>query len=516
MPQIFINNARGVLAASVPSGTTSLSLKSGANLPSSLAVGDWFLVTLFSDTSRYGSNIEVVKVTAITNDGDGNYTLTVERGYEGDAIVHAGGEKMEARVTAQTLRNLLDDAKSYTDGELTALLDAAPGALDTLNELAAALGNDPDFATTMTNELAKKLNSASYTAADVLAKLLTVGGEGSELDADTLDGQQLAQIEQAYQGFAVAVTPTAFHKSDGIQPAWTTPTSTTLETASALTLVVGSTLVSITAGTAVTLPTLTAGTDYTIYAAADGTLEAVDADSAAPASTRKVGGFHARAGDGNINARSCWDLNWKPGANPRGMTLSLDGQNWVDIYLCDVDYALNGYSRNAQTIADGNNPPKIPAAYGGNGTAAYSTGSWWSFNDVLSSVGKRFPSYQEFAALAYGVVERQAVGTDPGTTKHQAGHRSACGVEQVTGVMWQWGADITGTSATGSVAWNEWAEGRGDIYTHSIRAPLFGARWNDGANAGSRASAWNGQPDNSGSSIGARGLCDHVNLQAER
>jgi hypothetical protein len=38
-----------------------------------------------------------------------------------------------------------------------ALIDAAPGTLDTLNELAAALGDDPNFATTMTNALAMRV-----------------------------------------------------------------------------------------------------------------------------------------------------------------------------------------------------------------------------------------------------------------------------------------------------------------------------------------------------------------------
>src|SRR5512137_1541845 len=37
-------------------------------------------------------------------------------------------------------------------------------------------------------EVGTKLNASSYTAADVLAKLLTVDGVGSGLDADTLDG----------------------------------------------------------------------------------------------------------------------------------------------------------------------------------------------------------------------------------------------------------------------------------------------------------------------------------------
>lgn len=41
------------------------------------------------------------------------------------------------------------------------LVDSSPGALDTLKELATAIGNDPNFATTMVNELAKKAALAS-------------------------------------------------------------------------------------------------------------------------------------------------------------------------------------------------------------------------------------------------------------------------------------------------------------------------------------------------------------------
>jgi phage-related tail fiber protein len=37
---------------------------------------------------------------------------------------------------------------------IAALVASSPAALDTLNELAAALGNDPNFATTMTTMLA--------------------------------------------------------------------------------------------------------------------------------------------------------------------------------------------------------------------------------------------------------------------------------------------------------------------------------------------------------------------------
>ena len=53
--------------------------------------------------------------------------------------------------------------KLYVDTSIADLIDSAPGTLDTLNELAAALGNDPDFATTVTNEIATKLPLAGGT-----------------------------------------------------------------------------------------------------------------------------------------------------------------------------------------------------------------------------------------------------------------------------------------------------------------------------------------------------------------
>jgi hypothetical protein len=78
----------------------------------------------------------------------------------------------------------------YTDTAIANLVDSSPAALDTLNELAAALGDDPNFATTVNTSIATKLNSADYTAADVLTKIKTVDGAASGLDADLLDGQE--------------------------------------------------------------------------------------------------------------------------------------------------------------------------------------------------------------------------------------------------------------------------------------------------------------------------------------
>src|SRR5210317_745325 len=47
--------------------------------------------------------------------------------------------------------------KNYVDTEISGLVDSAPATLDTLNELAAALGDDANFSTTVTNSIAAKL-----------------------------------------------------------------------------------------------------------------------------------------------------------------------------------------------------------------------------------------------------------------------------------------------------------------------------------------------------------------------
>lgn len=57
---------------------------------------------------------------------------------------------------------------AFVQAAIAALVDSSPGALDTLNELAAALGNDPNFATTITNLIATKLGLAGGALTDFL------------------------------------------------------------------------------------------------------------------------------------------------------------------------------------------------------------------------------------------------------------------------------------------------------------------------------------------------------------
>ena len=70
--------------------------------------------------------------------------------------------------TAATGTNTLQGANTaFVQQEIAVLINSAPGALDTLNELAAAMGDDPNFAATMTTALAGKEPSI---ASDVVTK----------------------------------------------------------------------------------------------------------------------------------------------------------------------------------------------------------------------------------------------------------------------------------------------------------------------------------------------------------
>ncbi len=53
-------------------------------------------------------------------------------------------------------------ANAYTDTQINNLINGSPAALDTLDELAAALNDDSNFASTVTNSIATKLNSSDF------------------------------------------------------------------------------------------------------------------------------------------------------------------------------------------------------------------------------------------------------------------------------------------------------------------------------------------------------------------
>src|SRR5210317_1815243 len=98
--------------------------------------------------------------------------------------------------------------KNYVDTEISGLVDSAPATLDTLNELAAALGDDANFSTTVTNSIALKAPLASPTFTGTLTasglvyptsdgtngQVLTTNGSGT-LSFSTIQGYTDSDVE---------------------------------------------------------------------------------------------------------------------------------------------------------------------------------------------------------------------------------------------------------------------------------------------------------------------------------
>lgn len=85
--------------------------------------------------------------------------------------------------------------KTYVDAAVTNLIDAAPGVLDTLNEIAAAIGDDANFATTITNSIAAVQADvdANETASDAAEAALS--GRLDTLEADPTTAAAVATVQ---------------------------------------------------------------------------------------------------------------------------------------------------------------------------------------------------------------------------------------------------------------------------------------------------------------------------------
>ena len=117
-----------------------------------------------------------------------------------------------SKVTGLATPTATGDAatKGYVDQEVTAVIAAAPGALDTLNELAAAIGDDANFSTTITNSIATKVPLAGGTMSGALAmgtnKVTGLGTPTATADAttkgyvDTADALKVAKAGDTMSG----------------------------------------------------------------------------------------------------------------------------------------------------------------------------------------------------------------------------------------------------------------------------------------------------------------------------
>lgn len=138
---------------------STLGVTSAATLSSTLAVTG---TSVFTGTVTANGGVVGNLTGNVTSSGTSTFADIDMSG-----TIDMGSNKITA-VTDPT--NAQDAAtKAYVDSEVAGLIDSAPGALDTLNELAAAIGDDANFSTTITNSIATKLPLAGGTMTGAIA-----------------------------------------------------------------------------------------------------------------------------------------------------------------------------------------------------------------------------------------------------------------------------------------------------------------------------------------------------------
>ena len=177
-------NIDGVIGANTPAAITGTVITANTNFAGNLTGN----VTGTLDGVVGGTTPAAVTGTTITANTkfvgaiDGNVTATSGTSTFNNVTIN-GTLDMDS-TTSQTITGLATPSgstdaatKGYVDTEISGLVDSAPAALNTLNELAAALGDDASFSTTVTNSIAAKLPLAGGTmTGDINANSNTVSG----------------------------------------------------------------------------------------------------------------------------------------------------------------------------------------------------------------------------------------------------------------------------------------------------------------------------------------------------
>lgn len=111
----------------------------------------------------------------------------------------------------------------FVSAAVSALMNGAPGALDTLNELAAAMGNDPNFAATMTNLIAQKQPLLGFTPLSTANNLADLGNKAAARDNLGAAAKGTNADITEITGLAVPLSVTQGGTGDST-PEWTTYT----------------------------------------------------------------------------------------------------------------------------------------------------------------------------------------------------------------------------------------------------------------------------------------------------
>ena len=150
---------------------------------------------LFGKIKRWFADLKAVAFTGraadLTQDADNRLVTDAEKVGWADKYTRAEVDNKDA--------DGLQAAKEYAAQKVAEIVGSAPETLDTLNELAAALGNDPNFATSIMALIGGKADLVHvHTKAQITDFPAALPANGG--NADTLGGKDLIDLFVTYRG----------------------------------------------------------------------------------------------------------------------------------------------------------------------------------------------------------------------------------------------------------------------------------------------------------------------------
>ena len=166
------------------------------------ATGDGNAVTAITATNGALTVTKGETFSLSTHDHDNVYAPLASPAFTGTPTAPTASAGTNSTQVATT---------AYVDSAVSSLVNSAPTTLDTLNELAAALGNDPNFATTISTEIGEKLDADS---SDYVKSLSISGTTVTVTKGDDTTSTLTTQDTTYSAGDGITLTGTTFSADD--------------------------------------------------------------------------------------------------------------------------------------------------------------------------------------------------------------------------------------------------------------------------------------------------------------
>lgn len=216
------NGAEGFVATfGIVRGLNTLAFAEGSSLWLSTTAGQ--ITTTMPTAPNHGV---FIGYCVRQHETSGQIFVKVQNGYELDEIHNVliespQGSDVLAYDSATSLwKNTAGYAtETYVTTEISNLVDSAPSNLNTLNELAAAIGDDPNFSTTITNEIGTKSPIASPTFTGTpSAPTASVDTNTTQIATTAFVLGQASSTSPFMNGIETAGTSLKYSRQDHVHP----------------------------------------------------------------------------------------------------------------------------------------------------------------------------------------------------------------------------------------------------------------------------------------------------------